>query len=323
MEEHQTESSVFRILKIYDLITRGETLIKKQLALEFDVSEKTIQRDIAKIKYYLETVHVGSTVLYDRETHGHRLNREGISRLTDRDIFAVCKVLLDARAFSKEEMNQILEHLLKCAFDQKIIEKYIGNEKNQYVPIKHGKALIDKIWFFRKCIENQMVMNVEYEKQDGSVKTHKINPLGILFNEYYFYLIAEINGVDNPISLVFRLDRFINYAQEGKQRFHVNYGRRFKEGEFRKRIQFMYTGELTTVCFNFSGASVEAVLDRLPTAEIIKKENGIFTIKAEVYGAGVKKWLLSQGDWVEVLSPKSYRQEMIEMIDKMRKKYKN
>jgi len=35
----------------------------------------------------------------------------------------------------------------------------------------------------------------------------------------------------------------------------------------------------------------------------------------------VKKWLLSQGDWVEVVSPPSYRKEMAEMIDRMRRIY--
>jgi hypothetical protein len=39
---------------------------------------------------------------------------------------------------------------------------------------------------------------------------------------------------------------------------------------------------LTTIKFKFKGDSLEAVLDRLPTAEIISEENGEALIKASV-----------------------------------------
>ena len=73
---------------------------------------------------------------------------------------------------------------------------------------------------------------------------------------------------------------------------------KFSDGEFRKRVQFMYSGELRTVNFTYGGPSIEAVLDRLPTAEIVKEENGVYTIKAEVYGNGIDMWLRSQGDYI-------------------------
>lgn len=48
-------------------------------------------------------------------------------------------------------------------------------------------------------------------------------------------------------------------------------------------------------------SSIEAVLDRLPTAEIIGKKNGVFTICTEFYGNGIDMWLKSQGDYVHLL----------------------
>ncbi|UZE44872.1 hypothetical protein [Selenomonas sputigena] len=70
--------------------------------------------------------------------------------------------------------------------------------------------------------------------------------------------------------------------------------KKFSDGEFRKRIQFMYAGELCHVTFDYSGTSVEAVLDRLPMARIISEENGVYRITAEVYGNGIDMWLRSQ-----------------------------
>ena len=47
--------------------------------------------------------------------------------------------------------------------------------------------------------------------------------------------------------------------------------------------------------FDTKGSSVEAVLDRLPTAKIIREEEGTYEIEAEVYGQGVDMWVRSQG----------------------------
>ncbi|MCI7813011.1 MAG: hypothetical protein MR543_04940 [Robinsoniella sp.] len=53
--------------------------------------------------------------------------------------------------------------------------------------------------------------------------------------------------------------------------------------------------------FWYKGLSVEAVLDRLPTAKILKEEDGKYLISAEIFGTGIKMWLRSQGDAVEVV----------------------
>lgn len=85
------------------------------------------------------------------------------------------------------------------------------------------------------------------------------------------------------------------------------YTDRFEEGEFRKRIQFMYGGKLRRVKFKYWGYSVEAVLDKLPTARILSEEihedgkRTVYTISAEVFGDGIDMWLRSQGDNIEVI----------------------
>ena len=48
------------------------------------------------------------------------------------------------------------------------------------------------------------------------------------------------------------------------EKFVIPYKDRFKEGEYKNRVQFMYGGELQQVEFKYYGPSVEAVLDKLP-----------------------------------------------------------
>ena len=63
----------------------------------------------------------------------------------------------------------------------------------------------------------------------------------------------------------------------------------------------MYGGELKKIKFEYSGTDVDAILDRLPTAQIVKEENGVYTITAEVFGKGIDMWLRSQGENVRVI----------------------
>lgn len=100
---------------------------------------------------------------------------------------------------------------------------------------------------------------------------------------------------------VFRVDR-IKEIRSTNKHFRTPYSEEFNDGEFRKRVQFMFTGKLQKVKFEFSGASVESILDKLPTAEIINEKDGIYTMVAESYGEGIYMWLRAQGDIVKVIS---------------------
>lgn len=83
--------------------------------------------------------------------------------------------------------------------------------------------------------------------------------------------------------------------------FDIPYRDRFEEGEFRKRIQFMYGGRLRRIKFLYKGKNVDSVLDRLPTAKIIDHRADGYVISAEVFGDGVDMWLRSQGNSAEII----------------------
>ena len=85
----------------------------------------------------------------------------------------------------------------------------------------------------------------------------------------------------------------------------------------------MWPGKLQTIRFEFNGPSVQAVLDKLPTARIIERMGGRkYLIEAEVYGDGIKMWLLSQGAWVKVLAPANFVEEIKKEIQVMNAQYK-
>ena len=128
-----------------------------------------------------------------------------------------------------------------------------------------------------------------------------------MFSEYYFYLAAFLDdksGFENPDDLfptIYRIDRIKSY-QILDEHFKLPYKDRFQEGEFRKRVQFMYGGKLETIRFRYTGPSLEAVLDRLPTAKVVTQDESGWVIEAEVFGKGIEMWLRSQGEYVQLIS---------------------
>ena len=128
-----------------------------------------------------------------------------------------------------------------------------------------------------------------------------------MFSEYYFYLTAFIDDeevrknfdvINDSFPTIYRIDR-IKKLKVLTAKFHIPYSSRFEEGEFRKRVQFMYGGKLERINFRYTGIELETVLDRLPTAQVISEDDNGWIISAEAFGKGLDLWLQSHGDMVE------------------------
>ena len=304
MRINMRENKGYRLLYLYERLNRGECLHKAELAQTFDVTGKTIQRDIEDLRAYLAETRLEdgeAYILYDRKRDGYVLSHAESEWLTQEDVLAICKILLESRAFCKKELDSLLRKLLHqtAPNDRKQVGKMIGNELFYYVPLRHERKLLTVIWTLsRLCIE-QEILRIIYQRQDGMKRIHEVKPIAVMFSEYYFYLIAYMADGRKDFPTIFRIDRIADFTPTG-EKFSIPYRDKFSDGEFRKRVQFMYAGKLRCVTFTYSGASIEAILDRLPTAKILSEKNGIYRITTEVYGNGIDMWLKSQGDKVTV-----------------------
>lgn len=321
------KDKIYRLLDMYERFNSGEHIRKDFLKGLYKVDERTIRRDIYSLnKYFSENDRKKNAreIIKNEYTNEYEMiNRAGF-KFADKEIFALSKIILESRAFSKQDMNRILDILNSQAENNKVLQKIIRNERFNYIPPKHNKNIIETIWKISTSVQNRNIVEANYTRQDGISKEYRLKPLGLVFSEYYFYLIAEIDGKEKSNSIVFRVDRFKKYDIKEK-RFQIEERDRFEESQFHKKIQFMYTGELINIQFKFWGDSLEAVLDRLPTAKILRydeKDNKPI-LKAQVYGEGVKRWILSQKEFLEVLQPESYRNEMKETIKRMYELYNN
>lgn len=315
--ENVKSDKIARILGIYTKLMNGSIVNKAEEARQYGVNERSIQRDIDDIREYFEneTADIGfiNSVIYDRSAKGYRLEQLYKTRLSNSEILAVCKILLDSRAFTKKEMLLLLDKLVECCVpqtNQKAVMDLISNEEFHYVEPRHHTVFIDKLWTLGQAIRASQYIEIDYMRtKDKKIVRRKLKPVAILFSEYYFYLTAFIDDkevqenfdvLNDAFPTIYRLDR-IKKLKLLDEKFHIPYSSRFEEGEFRKRIQFMYGGKLQKVKFEYRGTDVDAVLDRLPTARIIREEGGRYVIEAEVFGKGIEMWLRSQGEVVSLL----------------------
>lgn len=313
----EATDKIERVLGIYSKLMNGTVINKAEEAVRYGVNERSIQRDIDDIRNYLDQKGVQdgviNSVIYDRMAKGYRLEKIYDMKFTNPEILAICKILLDSRAFTKGEMEGMLKKLIDTCVpesNQKLVKELIRNEEFHYIEPRHGKVFIEKMWDIGKAIHESRYIEIRYQGIQGStVKTRKLKPLAIMFSEMYFYLAAFIDDdkvrqnfsvIDDSFPTIYRIDRIQGYRLINEH-YHIPYANRFEEGEFRKKIQFMYGGKLRKVRFRYTGYSVEAILDRLPTARIESEDEDGIIISTEVFGDGIDMWLRSQGDNIELI----------------------
>lgn len=294
----------FRLINMYERLNKGEVLYKKELAQLFCVSEKTLSRDISDLRTYYSNInnYSDNIIVYDKKINGYYLYKKENEWLTNQEILAISKILLESRAFNKKEISILINKLLLQATikDSKEIIEIIRKELYYYVPLQHNKDLFSLLWNITLYINKKEYINISYTRKDGIKREHTIKPVALMFSEFYFYVIAYMADETKEDPTVFRVDR-INNIYGTNEHFSTPYSKEFNDGEFRKRVQFMFTGKLKKVKFEFYGDSVEFILDKLPTAEILSQKDGVYTISAESYGNGIDMWLRSQGDIVKII----------------------
>ena len=188
-----------------------------------------------------------NTVIYNREKRGFCLEQNSQLKLTNPEILAICKILLDSRAFTKSDMSSMLNKMIDNCVpleNQRTIKKLITNEEFHYIEPRHKKNFIGIMWEIGQAICSNHYIEIDYQGLQGGLKTRKIKPAAIIFSEMYFYMAAfhedkdiieHFNVMNDAFPTIYRIDR-IHSLKILDEHFYVPYANRFEEGEYRKRI---------------------------------------------------------------------------------------
>lgn len=265
---------------------------------------------------------VGNTeLIYSASSKSYYLELDNF--LLSKELFPIIKMMIGCRAYQKKELRQIISKLLSftSAHDKSLLYKMILKEMDYYHEVNHDcDSVINIIWQLTRCIDEKREITITYFKMDRNQIHRRIRPLAIMFSEYYYYLIAGSTKSNEWKPLYYRVDRITNIV-EHREKFELEKGQDFNEGQLRNKIQYMFPGKYRKIKFEFSGPSIQAILDKIPTARVVGERKDCKIVEAETYGTGINMVLLSQGSWVKVLEPKSLVEEMKHEVEKLRERY--
>lgn len=314
-----------RVLEIFYRAMRGESISVKRLADEYGISTRSISRDIGEVKNFLYENRelVGNTELkYAGNSKSYYIEFDNF--LLSKELISIIKMMIGCRAFNKIELYEVISKLKRFTSynDRAMLEKIIMKEMYHYNEVKHDcKSVVDNLWQLTRCINKKIEITVNYYKMNREKVERRLRPVAITFSDYYFYLIAYRCDENDWKPLYYRVDRITNVVEHRKQ-FEIDREHDFDEGELRSKIQFMFAGDYRKIKFEYTGNSIQAILDKIPTARVVDKEGNKVIIEAETFGTGINMFLLSQGNKVKALYPENFVNEMKEEISKMYKLYK-
>lgn len=311
-----------RILSIGLKMHNGEHLSKTELANEFEVSEKTIQRDFSLLRDFVDCQSaVFGEIVYDNKEHTRYFN--GKTSFNKKDILVISKILLENRALNKEENENLLQSLLALLSkaDRKEIETIIASERCNYAPITDRQNRIEKIWAFSEAIRKERVLDIIYKSPyKENEKQHTIFPVSLYYDAHYFYIVAF--NIKYETYMTLRIDRIKEWKISHVKKPAISYSKKFRDGDVRNQHVDAFLGQSITVCIEFS-YDPDIVRDQFPDAKILSKSNGKTVLSFTSQNtSGLKRWLLSQGEGLVVLKPESLVEEMKTFIQKMQKNYK-
>lgn len=308
MDESISKSE--RLLIIYSQLVNGAVLSKKALSDHFGVAPRSIQRDIESLRSFFSAQGLNQNIVFDRAEGGYRLEAPGRSMLTDNELYAVCRILLASRSMPASEMFPLIDKLVKHCCSQisrQPMMQAIQREKSFYQPPHHERDVLPGLWELEQAVRSHHRMEILYDRvQPACLVKRLIEPVCILFSEYYFYLVAFLPEEDWHLlfseekamfPIVYEIGR-IRSCRPMPEVFRPQLRNSKEELELRNRFQFMVSGELRRIRFRYSGPFLDRIMDRLPTAQILEQNEDGFLVSAEVFGCGVEQWLQAQTEFV-------------------------
>ena len=316
-----------RILLILYKAMLGEKIVVSELANEYQVSTKSVLRDISEVRSFLAenpSITGDMKLEYDRNTHSYQLRCEDV--LSEKELLLLVKILFGSRALDEESLHDYVRKLSRyhSQSEKEFFNTLCKNEMEYYRPIQlnEEEKLMDYIWELESVVRRGKVLKITYERLDGQVVERTLYPIAVAFSGFYFYLLACRDDKKDMAIVYYRVDR-IREMEELKERIPIDIKGRRELENAKLYNQKMFMGNKTKIRFRYTGPSLDAILDKFPTAEVVRQDSEGTELVAWVeYSRGTIMELLSQGRWIRVLGPYQLIQDTKNELKRMYDFYK-
>ena len=293
-----------RLFEIVYILLQKKKVTAKELADRFEVSTRTIYRDI-------ETLSMANIPIY-------------ASKGKDGGIGILDEYVLNRTILSEEEQNQIL-------FALQSIKKVVGQEEEEVLS-KLSTLFNKKVEDWIKIDFSNWDRDSEKEDRFNKIKTAILNRKQIEF-VYYNSNGEESKRIVEPLRIWFKDKSWylVSYCTQ-KEDYRIFKISRMKEIRILdKTFERELPEEKKEENYNLGSISLKLeiskemayrVYDEFESEEISKNKKGDFIIKVEYpEGEWVYGFILSFGEYIKVLSPDKVKRIVKNKLEKTLKNY--
>ncbi|SDI34803.1 helix-turn-helix transcriptional regulator [Desulfosporosinus hippei] len=294
-----------RLFEIIYILLNKKSITAKELAERFEVSVRTIYRDI-------DTLSSAGIPIYASQGKGG-----GISLLDD--------YVLNKSVLSEREQNEILYALQSLSITltpetDKVLARlsslFNRNTTNwievDFSPWGSNEKGTCQFTMIKNAILSRQIIEFNYFGSSGEKSIRKVEPVKLIFKVNAWYLQAFC--LTRNTYRTFKITRMSD-LQMTPESFSERDFEGIKENEQAQTTQI-------DVCLNISAEGAYRVYDEFDEEDITKNNDGSYMVKASLpRGDWIYNYLFSYGPLLEVIEPKELRREMKNRIKVMTNKY--
>lgn len=294
-----------RLFEIVQILLTEKKVTAEKLACHFEVSKRTIYRDIetltlAQIPVYSEKGRYGGIGLIKNFT----IDKSFLSQNEQNEILFALQSL-NAVQYSK---NNITLTKLNSIFNRKA-DEWIEVDFSRYG--ENDSILFEKI---KNSILEKKVIKFIYFNTKGKKSKRTVEPLKLWFKEKAWYLFAYCHKKKDIRQ--FKIARIKNLELTCE-----HFERELKKEDLKNQNNM--NGKGTKIVIEIDKSQAYRVYDEFFEESITKKENENFEITTEIFeNEWLYGYLLSFGEHLKVLEPARIREILAKKVEKMKENYK-
>lgn len=295
------ESRLFGIL--YRLINSGQST-SAQLAKEFEVSQRTIYRDIdalsaAGIPVYAESGRNGGIRLMKNFV----LNKAVFSEKEKQDILSALQSLNAAGNIDNSKTIAKLSALFETN-----AENWFEADFSRWCSQSSDNIKFEQL---KNAVIQYKCVNITYAGSGKETGSRKIHPLKLMYKSKAWYLKAYCT--ERQDFRTFRLNRIISVEPLDESFTPMPYPEEKTQPP-----------NLTEFVFRFSAKAAYRVYDEFDLSQIHFEENGDLTVSTEMpYDSWIIGFLLSVSTDVEIIKPVSLKKVLAQQAKLIYEKNKS
>ena len=296
-----------RLFEIIYLLMSKKSITAKELAEHFEVSQRTILRDI-------DSLSSAGIPIYTSQGKGG-----GISII---DGF-----VLDKTVITDEEQNQILFALQGLSATESInIEKILSRlrtffkkEDTDWISVDFsrwgfGEKDNPKFEILKDCIVNKMAISFEYSNTHGETKSRKVYPLKLKFKSKSWYLEAFCASKEDYRT--FKITRMRDILKLDEVFDDISF-KAIDSKPIQQKVNFI------DVKLKIFSDSAYRAYDDFLEHEITKQQDGSLVVSTTMQDDyWLYSYILSYGDSILVLEPQYLIDNVLQCVEKIKNLYK-